>query len=547
MQFSLRYLKGELFHRLGKTVTVSLGLAVAGAIIISIIAVSQSLSSAQTTVLNPLQNVGTDILLTRSLNPESLGTLDEATRTEALKDNRIMTDFAKLGKPGDQFSTDSFLPGTMLTFATTDITSLDTSVIADTAAGLVLNVVHQEGKIPQLTAEFQTGGERIAFRQELPQMTDAEQKALDAARQKAIADLQKKGIDPNSDAGRKAIRDATNAAMPDRLKAVVGEVVTPQRTFRQDIGSFSMDIQTENFTLAGVDTSKPTIGLILPDQIVEGRYLQHVQEIIFSQSFAEKRQKKVGDTFSLAGKDFTIVGLVVPKLYTMTADAYVSIVDAQTLAGLDGRINVLLVKATSATNVPAAGTTVAALVTGAKITDASETAKQVTGSLVNATNLTQRFIGLTSIIIILASLAIVSLITVLSVNKRIREIGTLKAIGWGNAAIVRQIIMENIVLGLLGAAIAVGLGLLGLMMVNRLNISLSATFAASDAGLDMVRRFLGGEKADLTTNVQLHVAASTATLLLGAGVALLGAVVAGAFAALKSSRMKPQEALRNIE
>lgn len=183
------------------------------------------------------------------------------------------------------------------------------------------------------------------------------------------------------------------------------------------------------------------------------------------------------------------------------------------------------------------------------MTDAAETAKQVSGSLVSAANLTNRFIGLTTIIVIIACLAIVSLLTVSSVNKRVREIGTLKAIGWGNGLVVRQIVLENVVLGLLGALVGVCLGLIGLYLVNRFNVSLSATIASSDVGSSIIRRFAGGgeQSADITTTVQLKLALSWLVLAMGAGVALLGSVVAATFAALKASRMKPQEALRNIE
>ena len=250
---------------------------------------------------------------------------------------------------------------------------------------------------------------------------------------------------------------------------------------------------------------------------------------------------------SWGGTDFTIVGIVEPKLFTTAADAYLPLATLQKIAGRDGQINSLLLKATNAKNVAQAGESTAALFTDAKVTDAAETAKQVSGSLVSAANLTNRFIGLTTIIVIVACLAIVSLLTVSSVNKRVREIGTLKAIGWSNGLVVRQIVLENIVIGLLGAIVGVGLGLIGLYVVNRFNISLSATIAGTDVGKSIMRRFMGGETADITTSVQLKVMISWLVLSLGAGVALLGSVVAATFASLKASRMKPQEALRNIE
>lgn len=146
-----------------------------------------------------------------------------------------------------------------------------------------------------------------------------------------------------------------------------------------------------------------------------------------------------------------------------------------------------------------------------------------------------------------AALVIVSLLTVLSVNKRVRELGTLKAIGWSNGKIIRQIALENLVVGIIGAGLGVGLGVLGLWLVNHFDITLSATFETTQNGMNMMRRFLEGTKPEVSATVPLQVNLSAMVLGLGAGVALLGAVVAGFFASLKASRMKPQEALRNIE
>ena len=540
--FVLRYLKGELLHRPGKTITVSLGLAVAGAIIIAIISVSQSLSAAQKTVLNPLSSVGTDIMISRTVTQDELSKLDDATREEALVDNRVMTDFAKLGEPGEAFTNDTLMPGSMLTFAAADTQKIDASLVKAYAGGLVLNVVHQEGTIPKLAADIEVGGQSIGFRQEF-QMSDADREAFMEAQQKSMADLKAKGIDPNSEEGRQLLRDS----MPKPTQSVSGEVVVPKETIHQEIGSFSTDVKTENFTLGGVDTNKTDIGLILPNQIVEGRYLEQSSEVVATRAFAQKKNFALNGTIDIGGKKFTLVGIVDPKLYTLSADLYMSLADAQSLAGRDGRINVLLVKANNADQVTATGASVAALFSGAKVTDASETANQVSGSLVSASNLTNKFIGITSIVVVGAALVIVSLLTVLSVNKRVRELGTLKAIGWSNGKIIRQIALENLVVGIIGAGLGVGLGVLGLWLVNHFDITLSATFETTQNGMNMMRRFLEGTKPEVSATVPLQVNLSAMVLGLGAGVALLGAVVAGFFASLKASRMKPQEALRNIE
>jgi len=543
----LVYLKAELLRRWGKTTILAFGLAIASAIIITIISTSQGLSASQEEVLNPLQNVGTDIMVTRSVETEKMGDLDEATRTELMSENRTTIDLSKLGKAGESFSLDTFLSGTMLTFASSETKKLTGDVAKEYASGLILNVTHQEGKIPEITAEFQTGPETFQIPDVAP-LTEAERAAIDSARQKAIADLQAKGIDPNSQEGRQAIREAEQAAMPERFKNRT--FTAPGRTFRQTLETPQTDIKTSNYTIAGVDTTKTDIGLILPSQITEGTYFKAANQAVVNISYAQKNNLKVGDKLKINEKELPIVGIVDPKLYTNTADIYVPLADLQTMANKADRINIILIKAPNAKEVDATSKKIASLFTGAKVINSKDTAAQVSGSLISAANLMHRFIGLVSIIVILAAFIIVSLITVFSVNKRTQEIGTLKAIGWKNPSIIRQIFLENLVIGIFGAILGVGLGAATILILNHANIAFTANIANSNLNqgfMPFMRRFTGAtESASTTTSLELNVTFDYLVLSLGAAVAIVGSVVAGALAAFKASKMKPQEALRQL-
>lgn len=545
MMFYLKYLWAELTRRWNKTLTISLGLALSSAIIIGIISISQSLSSAQDKVLNPLQNVGTDIMVSRSVSTDNMRDLDETTRTELMSENRVSTDLSKLGNPGDQFINDSFLAGTMLTFASSENTSkLDPTLVKNYATGLILNVTHQEGKIPQVTATIQTGGENFDVKQE---MTDEQRQKMREAMDKAQEAVRAKGLDPRSEEGRAAMDAALKEYAPDLSTTFT----TPERTYTQDVGSISTDIKTTNFTVGGVDTSKTDIGLILPSQIVDGKYFDGgVDQLLINKSYADKNGTKVGDKITLNKKELTVIGVVDPKLYTNTADMYLPLVDLQNLTGKTDRINVILVKSTDADSVSKTSQSLASLFQGVKITDATDTAKEVSGSLINASNLVNKFIGLVSVLVVIASFIIVSLLTLLSVNKRVREIGTLKALGWSNGLVTRQIIMENLVLGVLGALIGIGVGILAIYLINHYNVTFSASFAsqsASESGGGFMRKFTQAAQNSSAASIKLNIEYSYLIMLVGALTAILGSLVSGTVAALKSAKMKPQEALRKLE
>jgi len=557
--FYLSYLKNELVRRIGKTITISLGLAIASAIIIVIISTSQSLSSTQETVLNPLENVGTDILVTRTVDQENI---KGDAGYDYLRENIVTTDLSQYGEAGDTFVRDVFLSGSLLSFPAEEATNLDDSLVEDYALGLILNVTHQEGKIPEIISEIETGGEEIyvpgqeiTVEEDIAPMTAEEEAAISAAKSSAFQELQERGIDPKSPEARLLVMDAVNNAMPERfqgfertLKTEDRTITTEKQTIRTEIETPETDIRTENFTVAGVDITKENIGLVLPDQVVEGSFIAESNQVVVNIAYAQKEEINIGDSLVLNENEYTVVGIVEPKLYTSTADIYLTLEELQKISEREDKINIMLVKSADAFSVEEVSSQLDDLFASAQVTDSSDTADKVSGSLVDAANLTDKFVGLTSIIVMIAAFIIITLLTVLSINKRTREIGTLKAIGWSNRKVVRQILMENIVLGVFGAALGVGLGLLSITVLNNFDISFSAEFATSSLEtLGNKWLGIGGDTVPVTTSFDLQVTYTYTTLLIGSLIAIVASIIAGSIAAFKSSRMRPSEALRHLE
>lgn len=540
--FYVKYMFAEIFRRFGKTITIVFGLAIASAIIILIMSFSQALSNSQQKVLNPLANVGTDIMLTRSLGNSDLSKMDATTRQEYQSENQVTMDFSKLGSPGATFSTDQFMPGSMLTFDSSITSKFDKNLVADYAQGLILNINHMEGTVPKVSTTITTGARSFNV-----DMTDAQRTAFESARAKAQAEIKAKGLDPNSDAARQIER-----SYMDSIRST-STVTAPSETITKDVGPIRTDVKTTSYTISGVDITKKDMGLILPSQITSGTYFtgDGNGQIILNKSYASKNNKNVGDEITLSAAKYKVVGIVDPKLYTNTTDFYLPLSVLQKVASKAGRVNIVLIKATSSNNVAAAGKQVSGLTTGANIVDSQATAQKVSGSIVQATKLTNKFIGLTSIVVMIAAFVIVSLLTIFSINKRVREIGTLKAIGWSNTQVVRQILSENVVLGVLGALFGIALGVVSILILNHYNISLNASVQSLNSAAGDLGRPFGRSSAQTTTTIdtaiQLKINISYVILLIGGGVAILGSVVAGFFAALKVSRLKPQVALRNLE
>jgi len=182
------------------------------------------------------------------------------------------------------------------------------------------------------------------------------------------------------------------------------------------------------------------------------------------------------------------------------------------------------------------------------VTTAEDLADRVAGTLVDAKNLAGSLGTALVIVGLLAAFLIASLLTLSSVTKRIRELGTLKALGWSQRLVVRQVTGEALLVGLLGGALGVVFGIGGAFLLATFAPSLEATISA---GATAAPRFLGpfgqGAVEQPATEVALDAPVSMALILSAVGLALLGGLVAGAVGSLRAARLRPADALRHID
>ena len=94
----------------------------------------------------------------------------------------------------------------------------------------------------------------------------------------------------------------------------------------------------------------------------------------------------------------------------------------------------------------------------AQVASAKQVADQISGSLVDASNLSHRLGVALAILAALAAFLLAALLTLSSVGKRVRELGTLKALGWTQRLVVRQVVGESLAQGILGGLLGVVLG-----------------------------------------------------------------------------------------
>jgi ABC-type antimicrobial peptide transport system permease subunit len=541
--FYLRYLRAELLRRRGRTILTLLGLAVGVGLVIAITSLSKGLDEAQSATLDPLAAIGTDLTVTRAAADQGGGPFGGRDVVEA--NQAVITDLSKLGKAGTQFVHDFFLPGTQLTFTQAQAKEIaELEGVEAVSSGLTLQAVHQEGKVPKIVATIETGGERIDVDRAIAPPTEAEQRQIRACLEKLGIQAPGQGDQGGlGGAGRQADPGAFAQCLPKRMQRFRATITTPRETLQQVLDPPQTDIKSESYTIGGVEMGTPTMGLVTAGQVANGRFLKGGREALVSATYAARQSLKVGSKLNLNGTKFTIVGLVNPPLGGQGADVYLPLAQLQKLSGQKGLVNVLLVRADDSASVAAVEKRIEDLYSQAEVASAKQVAGTISGSLVDAANLSHSLGLALSIVAAGAAFLLAALLALSSVGKRVRELGTLKALGWTQRRVVRQVAAESLAQGVLGGVVGVVLGLGVALLVGLFGPTLTAS--STTGGGDL----LGVEQVARTTSeaVSLSAPIGVSVLLAGFGLALLGGLLAGAAGALRAARLRPADALRTVE
>ena len=497
--FYMKYLFAELHRRWGRTFLTAAGLGIGVALVVATTAFSAGLRDAQEEVLAPLTGVGTDMTVTRPLTIDQgdsgFAGLSEEEREQLQEENGGgRIAFDDLGEPGERFENDSLVSGSQISFSN--------DVIAE-VGGL-------------------SGVKEVSGALTLTNMH-------------------------------------TSGTVPDIEFGQGGGLGQPPEG-QDDPGELQGNIEIEQFTVTGVDLSQPSLASVSASQVTEGDFLDESEgrSALLSTSYAEDQDLGIGDTIDVGGRSFNIVGLVKQPLGGTASDVYVNLSILQKISDREGRINTLSVRATSADEVGAVAEAIPQVFDGAEVTTAEDLADQVQGSLVDASNLVDRLGFVLRIVGLAAAFLIASFLTLSSVAKRVRELGTLKAIGWSQSKVVRQVTAESVTQGLLGGAVGAAVAAIGIAAFNALGITLQATVAAEQAtgvggpggagGFGLPGAFGQGAASTVSgsTEVVLQAPFDLNVVLAAVALALLGGLVAGVAGCLRAARLRPAQALQTV-
>jgi putative ABC transport system permease protein len=253
--------------------------------------------------------------------------------------------------------------------------------------------------------------------------------------------------------------------------------------------------------------------------LLEGRRFHDDQpEVMLGEGLAESLAKKAGQSMDIQGSNFQVVGVFKGGSALEYGAAIMPLHQLQKLADLGGKVTAFHVRLRKApgrkideSQIQQARTAIEAALPGLKAVPGVQRAHNnqlvtMARSMAWGTSLIALFIGALGIANTMA----------MSVFERTKEIGVLRALGWKRSRVMRLILMEAAVLGLVGGCLGVAAGWLGLRILS--GIPATASFVTSSIPV--------------------------AHCLEAVGIAVGVGLLAGFLPAHRGARLSPVEALR---
>jgi ABC-type lipoprotein release transport system permease subunit len=514
----LTYLGRELRRRVRQASMIAIGLALGIGLVITVTALSAGVKNAQGEVLHSLYGVGTDITVTKTPTASSGG---PRFGFRGAFGNRSR---AKSGTKIDIDTLANISLGEISGDSVTTVSKLHN--VAAVAGGLTLTDTKISGKIPSFGSSGSgSGGNGGGFGG---------------------------GGTGSSGSG----------------------------------GHFHGFLTPTTLSVSGVDLSQGALGPLSSGKLSSGSTFTSADasanDAILSSTYATQHKLKAGSTITIAKTSFKVIGIVSVPAADSSSDAYIPLGRAQALSGLKNDVNTIYVAASSASDISAVSKEISAALPKTTVTNSSDLAKELTGSVSSASSLANNLGRWLAIAVLAAAFLLASLLTMSAVSRRVREFGTLKALGWRSRRVVGQVIGEALVIGIVGGVIGVGLGFLGAALVPHFAHNLTAstgqttgtatpggaqTFTGGGPGGTTGGGFPGGgtggngggfnggfhrfgnalNAAGHTVVVHLTAPVTIGAIAAAVVLAVAGGLIAGAFGGWRAARLRPAAALARVE
>jgi len=306
-------------------------------------------------------------------------------------------------------------------------------------------------------------------------------------------------------------------------------------------GMFSTFVETTNVRLNGVYPEKEFKAVpLLASRITEGQKALNKGEILLPELLARGMKAKLGDMVvivatnqdgSVNGKQFKVGGILESATGPGGRDGYIHIEDAlEVLRMGEMEISEVAVRLKDFGKVEGFTQKLDGLLSGEVNKQGKPIFEVHSWQQLSPFYNIARMIDMMTIFIQVLLIAVVLIsimnVMIMAVYERIREIGTIAAIGTLPTKILSMFVMEGLCLGVIGVVIG---NVIGMAIIFILNVSGWVTFDF-------------GRQKDLVLSPTLD----PMNMLVISAIVIFVSVVASLQPALKASRMEPIKALRHV-
>lgn len=413
------YLRRELRRRRKAALVVASGLALGIALVIVVNSVSSGMGKAQDKVLQSLYGLGTDMTVTKAAEPAASSSERPRFQFDA-QDN----------DSDDEQSSDRVMVEGFQTLTAATVTKVgEQSGVSDAVGGLSLQVIKVSGQFTR--GQFQQ----------------------------------------NQGSGQQGGPGGNSGANGQPQGEVQGG---------------GADFDVNNYSVYGTDVTKPALGPLTSSKITSGRTFKtsetNAKVAVVDSAYAKEKKLKVGSTVTVKSVKFSVIGIATADSGDSAANLYIPLRQAQTLSDSANKVTTIYVKATDSQKIDSVKSAIQKNVSGTTVTTSADLADTVSGSLSTASSLATDVGKWLSIAVLVAAFLVAGLLTSSAVSRRVREFGTLKALGWKSGRVTRQVVGEAMVNGLLGGALGIALGLAGAYVVTSVSPTLQAQLGGGGGG-----------------------------------------------------------------
>jgi putative ABC transport system permease protein len=296
-------------------------------------------------------------------------------------------------------------------------------------------------------------------------------------------------------------------------------------------------------TIMGVDAGQPSLGAVkVRNWLKQGRFPEKPGEIALEKHFAKFQKIGPRDTFQIGGHTFTIVGIIEIKegAQVSAANIYMPLDSARMLLArtpdAPDATNLIYLRLSNPSMLNQVKSHLAAQIKGASISS-SDSFLELMGGV---SMISEKFSFIASMVGLIGAALLIMKTMIANLVERSHEIGILKAVGWTQQEIQKQLTAEAFIQTLVGGVLGILTGYFISFLLGFLSITIPVPWELNPLPAMAKKAQAASQVVRLPISVSFPLAATAMGLSV-----IIGCVI-GYVTGRRTSKMKPVDILRQL-